>query len=70
MSVDVAVRSSNISESVLALRLGAWTSGIAIGVLSELILSMELGGGETNWGSVVNEPSRGHGQDGGENDLP
>jgi len=42
VGVDVRVTSSNISEGVLALRLGRWTSSVAVAVLTELILGMEL----------------------------
>jgi hypothetical protein len=42
IGINITISSSNVSEGVLALRLGRWTSSIAVTVLAELILGMEL----------------------------
>jgi hypothetical protein len=72
VGINERVLSSNISESVLALSLGGWTTGISVAVLTKLILAVELaGGGALHDGGVRqggNHSRGGNSQNASEND--
>jgi hypothetical protein len=77
ISVNVRIRSADIAESVFALGLGTWTSGISVTVLTKFILGVVLGRGQSNWSYSDRSKSRikdlggggGNCQKGSENNL-